>query len=308
MIKKMTRLIYLSLIFLASASQAENYFCTTTQSKTRVCSDAEKAVFEEKNTRPSDRLCFDSSKSFIKFSNDINGNSGSIEKDKFESCAQMLFTDTSFNAVYSNTCRFYKSKIYAPDIQAFVNKSEAPNRREINVDWRREQKSDFTSTPQWMIPPGETAQSTFIKFEQFETQKNDKSLGRIEIYQLQFTGEKEHDHILAMEILEDKSTLLSRASGECFAAADETHAKNLLAQKEKQLKETEAAEAKEAALQQKYANAPSCQEMIGKLPKGKQMMAMSSVASGNPPEPCKKCSGPPSASSCSILIPQKLRK
>jgi len=308
MINKMSRLIFLSLIFLAPASQAENYFCTATQSKARDCSEAEEAVFEEKNTHPSDRLCFDNSKAFIKFNNDINGNFGAIGADKFESCAQMLFNDTSFNAVYSNTCRFYKSKIYAPDIQAFVNKSEAPNRREINVDWRREQKSDFTSTPQWMIPPGETAQSTFVKFEKFEAPKKDKSLGRIEIYQMQFTGEKEHDHVMAMEILEDKSTLLSRASGECFAASDEAYAKNLLVQQEKLAKEAEAAEAKEAALQQKYSNAPSCEAMIEKLPKGKQMMAMSSVANGNPPEPCKKCIGPPSASKCAVLIPQKLRK
>jgi hypothetical protein len=109
-----------------------------------------------------------------------------------------------------------------------------------------------------------------------------------------------------MEYLEDKSVLLNSAGGVCFAAADENHAKNLEAQAEKAAKQEAANEAKEKALQEKFAEAPSCDDVIKKQPKNKQMMAISNIAAGNPPEPCKKCGGMP-GSSCKVLIPVKMR-
>jgi hypothetical protein len=280
--------------------------CTTATSTPRACNDAENAAFDRDGVRPSRRQCSDTAKSSVRLNIDISGKTATLAKDSVGSCEQMQFDDASFNAVYSNTCRLYKSKIYAPELTAFVSKTDAPRRSEINVDWRREKKSDFTSTPQWMIPPGESLVSTLIKFEKFGAPRQDKSVGKVEIYQLKFTGEKEPDHVLAMEYLEDKSVLLNSTGGVCFAAADENHAKNLEAQAEKAAKQEAAKEAKEKALQEKFAEAPSCDDVIKKQPKNKQMMAISNIAAGNPPEPCKKCGGRP-GSGCEILIPAKMR-
>jgi hypothetical protein len=304
--KKLSRLCLLLSLLASSSVYAQALFCTTSTSTPRVCNDAENAAFERDGVRPSRRQCSDNAKSSVRLNVDIGAKTAALDKDSLSACEQMQFDDASFNAVYSNTCRLYKSKIYAPELTAFVSKTDAPRRSEINVDWRREKKSDFTSTPQWMIPPGESLVSTLIKFEKFGAPRQDKAVGKVEVYQLKFTGEKEPDHVLAMEYLEDKSVLLNSAGGVCFAAADENHAKNLEAQAEKAAKQEAAKEAKEKALQEKFADAPSCDDVIKKQPKNKQMITFSNIASGNPPEPCKKCGGMP-GSACQILIPAKMR-
>ena len=304
--KKLSRLCLLLSLLATSSVYAQALFCTTNTSTPRACNDAENAAFERDGVRPSRRQCSDNAKSSVRLNVDIGAKTAALDKDSLSACEQMQFDDASFNAVYSNTCRLYKSKIYAPELAAFVSKTDAPRRSEINVDWRREKKSDFTSTPQWMIPPGESLVSTLIKFEKFGTARQDKSVGKVEVYQLKFTGEKEPDHVLAMEYLEDKSVRLNSAAGVCFAAADENHAKNLEAQAEKAAKQEAAKEAKEKALQEKFADAPSCDDVIKKQPKNKQMITFSNIASGNPPEPCKKCGGTP-GSTCQVLIPAKMR-
>ena len=304
--RKLTGLCLLLTLLASSGVHSQALFCTTVTSTPRACSDAEIAAFDRDKVESSRRQCSDTAKSSVRLNIDNGTKTATLGKDSLSSCEQMQFDDASFNAVYSNTCRLYRSKIYAPELTAFVSKTDAPRRREINVDWRREKKSDFTSTPQWMIPPGESVVSTLIKFEKFGTLRRDKAVGMVDFYQLQFTGEIEPDHIMMMEYLKDTSVLLNSTAGTCFAAADENHAKNLEAQAEKDAKQEAAKKAKENALQEKFANAPSCDEVISKQPSNKQMMAISNIAQGNPPEPCKQCNVM-YGSGCKVLIPAKMR-
>jgi hypothetical protein len=68
-------------------------------------------------------------------------------------------------------------------------------------------------------------------------------------------------------------------------------------------------EAKLQALQQKYAEAPSCDELFNKMRGAQQAAARGLARMGqwDPTSPCKFCSGRPGAG-CEVLIPKKMLK
>jgi hypothetical protein len=92
--------------------------------------------------------------------------------------------------------------------------------------------------------------------------------------------------------------------GKCYPASMKQEVINRNARDAESANKDRLAEDKADALQKKYANAPSCNDLGMTKYKHMGLKFMIAVSSGEPPEPCKECKPP---TNCYIVIPKALR-